>query len=120
MNNEMEQVLKQVQEGTLSVEDAMLKIKSEPFVDIDYAKVDLHRRVRQGANEVIYGAGKTPEQIAGILQVMERNAQGNVLITRMSEKAAEYVSQSHALTYYPEAKHTAFCTGEMFTLAERF
>ena len=44
MNNEMEQVLKQVQEGTLSVEDAMLKIKSEPFVDIDYAKVDLHRR----------------------------------------------------------------------------
>ena len=85
MNNEMEQVLKQVQEGTLSVEDAMLKIKSEPFVDIDYAKVDLHRRVRQGANEVIYGAGKTPEQIAGILQVMERNAQGNVLITRMSE-----------------------------------
>ena len=100
MNNEMEQVLKQVQEGTLSVEDAMLKIKSEPFVDIDYAKVDLHRR----ANEVIYGAGKTPEQIAGILQVMERNAQGNVLITRMSEKAAEYVSQSHALTYYPEAK----------------
>lgn len=104
MNNEMEQVLKQVQEGTLSVEDAMLKIKSEPFVDIDYAKVDLHRRVRQGANEVIYGAGKTPEQIAGILQVMERNAQGNVLITRMGEKAAEYVSQSHALTYYPEAK----------------
>ena len=100
MNNEMEQVLKQVQEGTLSVEDAMLKIKSEPFVDIDYAKVDLHRRVRQGANEVIYGAGKTPEQIAGILQVMERNAQGNVLITRMSETAAEYVSQSHALTYY--------------------
>ena len=42
-----------------------LKLKEAPFEDLGYAKVDFHRSVRQGAAEVIYGAGKTTEQIAG-------------------------------------------------------
>ena len=67
MGREVRDILEQVRAGGLSVEDALLQLKEKPFEDIGYAKVDFHRRVRQGAAEVIYGAGKTPEQISGIL-----------------------------------------------------
>ena len=75
MNNEIKRVLESVQTGELSVDDALLKIKAEPFEDIGFAKVDLHRKIRQGVAEVIYGAGKTPQQIIGILDVMKKNRQ---------------------------------------------
>ena len=65
MNSEIRKLLESVQAGETSVDDAMLELKKAPFEDIGYAKVDLHRKVRQGAAEVIYGAGKTPEQIGG-------------------------------------------------------
>ena len=45
-------------DGTTSPEEALLDLKEAPFEDLDYAKIDLHRSVRQGAAEVIYGAGK--------------------------------------------------------------
>ena len=104
MNNEIKKVLEAVRSGGLSVDDALLKIKTQPFEDIGYAKIDLHRKVRQGAAEVIYGAGKTPEQIAGIVDVMEKNGQSTVLITRMSAQAAAFVGQRHALDYHSDAK----------------
>ncbi len=103
MNNEVKRILEAVQSGEMSVEDALLRIKAEPFEDIGYAKVDLHRRIRQGAAEVIYGAGKTPEQINGIIDVMERNGQKTILVTRMSREAAEAVGQEHALDYHEDA-----------------
>lgn len=58
MNSEIKLILDDVKRGELSVDDAALKIKVKPFEDIGYAKVDLHRKVRQGAAEVIYGAEK--------------------------------------------------------------
>lgn len=103
MNNEIKRVLEAVSTGEMSVEDAMLKIKTEPFEDISYAKVDLHRKIRQGAAEVIYGAGKTPEQIAGIIEVMKKNGQETILVTRMSAEAAAFVSSCHKLDYHKEA-----------------
>lgn len=63
-------LLRQVSEGTVAPEDALLQLKEAPFEDLGYAKVDFHRSVRQGAAEVIYGASKTPEQIAGIAKAM--------------------------------------------------
>ena len=67
MNNlDLKGVLQQVSDGSLTVDDALLHLKELPFKnlkgfeDIGFAKVDLHRKVRQGAAEVIYGAGKTP------------------------------------------------------------
>ena len=63
MNSEVRRILEAVRSGGLDVDDALLKLKEKPFEDIGYAKVDLHRKVRQGAAEVIYGAGKTAEQI---------------------------------------------------------
>ena len=104
MNSDIRQLLQAVQAGETSVDDALLEIKKAPFEDIGYAKVDLHRKIRQGAAEVIYGAGKTPEQIAGIINTMQRNGQYRILITRMSAKAAEYVGNLYSLDYHKEPK----------------
>ena len=104
MNNEIKRVLESVQTGELSVDDALLKIKAEPFEDIGFAKVDLHRKIRQGVAEVIYGAGKTPQQIIGILDVMKKNRQDTILITRMSPEAAATVGQAHELDYHADAR----------------
>ena len=103
MSEDMRKLLEGVRDGSVSVEEAALKLKLQPFEDIGYAKVDLHRKVRQGAAEVIYGAGKTPEQIIGIAEVMRRIGQGTILITRLSEEAAKAVDEKCPLTYYKEA-----------------
>ena len=64
------------------------------FEDLDYAKIDFHRSVRQGAAEVIYGAGKTPEQIRGIVCTMGERGCRNILVTRISPEAAELLSDA--------------------------
>lgn len=97
--SELKQVLASVKDGTLSVEDALLKIKTQPFEDIGFAKVDLHRKFRQGAAEVIYGAGKTPAQMLGILRTMQAHGQKTVLITRLREEAAEEIGREIPLQY---------------------
>lgn len=99
MNSDARQLLEQVKAGTVSVDDALLALKKAPFEDIGYAKVDLHRALRQGAAEVIYGAGKTPEQIAGIVTTMLKNGQDRILITRMSQEAAQVVEGVCSLRY---------------------
>ena len=103
MHNDIRDILEHVQAGTLSVEDALLQLKQQPFEDLGYAKVDLHRKVRQGANEVIYGAGKTPEQIVGILNMMAQNGQKNVLI-RLDPEKAKAVQEKIPVTYYETAQ----------------
>ncbi len=104
MKNDIKAILESVKNGELSVESALLAIKKKPFADIGYAKVDLHRKVRQGAAEVIYGEGKTPERIVGIMESMTQNGQSAILITRLSPDAAADISSHFALTYHPEAK----------------
>lgn len=104
MNSEVKRILEAVRAGELAVDDALLKLKAAPFEDIGYAKVDLHRKVRQGAAEVIYGAGKTPEQIAGILSAMKGAGQDTVLITRLSPESAAEVARTHPLDYRPDAR----------------
>ena len=99
MNSEIRQLLERVKAGETSVEDALLQLKMEPFEDIGYAKVDMHRKVRQGAAEVIYGAGKTPEQIAGIVETMKKKGQKTILITRLSKEGAEVVAETQTLQY---------------------
>ena len=104
MSRPIKEILEEVQRGDLSVDEALLKIKTEPFADIGYAKVDLHRQVRQGAAEVIYGAGKTAEQIIGIADTMRKSGQTTVLITRLSREAAGIVGQAQPLAYHPDAR----------------
>ena len=104
MNTEIRSLLTALAEGGISVDEAMLKLKIKPFEDIGYAKVDMHRKLRQGAAEVIYGAGKSPEQIIGIASAMLNAGQDRILITRILPEAAEEVSKVHSLQYYPEAR----------------
>ena len=104
MNSEIKKTLEAVQRGEMSVDEALLKIKTEPFEDIGYAKVDLHRRARQGAAEVIYGAGKTPEQIVGIVKTMLESGQETVLITRLGKEAAQQVSREVSIDYRRDAR----------------
>ena len=85
---ELYDLLHNVKTGELSVEDAVTKIRLMPFEDIGYAKIDHHRAVRQGVGEVIYGAGKTPEQIEGIARSMQNRGQKTILITRLDEEKA--------------------------------
>ena len=103
MNSEIKLILDDVKRGELSVDDAALKIKVKPFEDIGYAKVDLHRKVRQGAAEVIYGAEKTAEQINGIASAMKDSGQEVILITRLSPEKAAQIKAVHPLTYHAEA-----------------
>ncbi|MCH5192445.1 MAG: nickel pincer cofactor biosynthesis protein LarB [Oscillospiraceae bacterium] len=104
MNTDIRKLLEGVSDGSVSVEDALLKLKTKPFEDIGYAKVDMHRKLRQGAAEVIYGAGKTPEHIIGIVDTMLKNGQDTILITRLSEEAAAIVEVTHPMTYYKDAR----------------
>ena len=80
------QLLRSVADGSTAPEDALLKLKEAPFEDLDYAKIDFHRSVRQGAAEVIYGAGKTPEQIAGIVSAMGEKGCRNILAVAYPEE----------------------------------
>lgn len=104
MSGSIKDILNKVKSGDVSVEDALLAIKKAPFEDIDFAKIDLHRGLRQGIPEVIYGEGKTPEQIIGICDVMKKNGQELIMITRLSYEKYEKVNKTHEMTYYSDAR----------------
>lgn len=96
---ELELLLNRVASGETKPEEAVLQIKTEPYRDLGFAKLDTHRGIRQGMPEVIYGAGKTKEQILQIAQAMAAEQEKTILITRMCEEAAEYVSKHMDLRY---------------------
>jgi NCAIR mutase (PurE)-related protein len=98
----VEIILNSVRDGKMSVSDAMLKLKEAPFEDLGFAKLDLHRALRQGAAEVIYGASKTPEQIVKISKSFLEHSQKTILITRMSKEAAELAKKSLEIFKYDE------------------
>lgn len=102
MNDEIKKLLEGVQNGTISVDEALHHLKIEPFRDIGYAKIDTHRTLRKGVGEVIYGAGKTSEQIIGILTIMKEAGQERILITRLSPEKSTEVQKVHDLTYYKD------------------
>ena len=97
---EIKKLLQAVAAGETSVDSALLQLKEAPFEDLGFAKLDHHRALRQGTAEVIYGAGKTPEQILKIAQAMLRHGQKTVLITRLSQQAADVLAPQLPLTYH--------------------
>lgn len=104
MKTEVKAILESVKAGDMTIDDAVLALKKEPFEDIGYAKIDTHRGMRQGAPEVIYGAGKTPKQILGIASKMKAGGQKTILITRLSKEATEIISKDLELKYYEDAR----------------
>lgn len=102
--SELIKLLREVKSGSIAPEQAAAKIKSAPFEELGYAKIDYHRELRQGAQEVIYGAGKTAEQICGILSNMLENGCRDILITRLQPEKAGILAESFELDYAEEAK----------------
>ena len=89
---EAREVLEQVRNGSLSVEEAELFFRREPFEELGYAKLDTHRRLRSGFPEVVFCAGKSPEHLKQIyLRLYE--AEGEVFGTRASAEQYELVRQ---------------------------
>lgn len=81
-----------------------MKLKTAPFEEIDIASLDHHRGIRQGASEIIYGAGKSPAQIDKIARTLWNSGQKTILITRMKKEAADCMGEDLPFTYFEEAK----------------
>jgi NCAIR mutase (PurE)-related protein len=95
--------LDRLREGELSTEEVLSRLQTFSFEDVGFAKIDHHRRIRNGHPEVIYGEGKTPGQVAEIFaRLADRNP--NVLCTRASPAAAEAVRAK-----VPEARYHELC-----------
>ncbi len=97
-------LLEAVEQHRITPEAALQKLKQAPFVDLQYAKIDLHRGLRQGVPEVIYGAGKNAEQIIGIACAMLQNGQDRILITRIDAEKAEAIAAALPLHYHEAGK----------------
>ena len=82
------QMLDEVRSGALAPRKAMERLKLLPFEDLDFAKVDHHRALRQGFAEVVFGKGKTAKQVAEIVTALLGRKPGrqNILVTRADSK----------------------------------
>jgi NCAIR mutase (PurE)-related protein len=105
-------LLRAVEKGEVSPEDALIKLRIAPFEDLGFAKVDYHRELRQGIPEVIFGQGKTPEQIAKIVQAIKDRGGKDILITRMSKEAVPAVSTVAELSYCEIGRVGVACPDE--------
>lgn len=104
MKTDLVNILRGVRDGSISIDQAELLLKEQPFIDIDYAKIDTHRKIRQGVAEIIYGAGKTSDQIIGIAGSMLDAGQELIMITRMDSNKAKAVSEHFEMNYYENAR----------------
>ena len=102
--SDIKKILELVQSGEMSVEHALIKLKTNPFEDIGFAKVDTHREIRQGVPEVIYGEGKSSQQILGIIKTMKESGQKLILITRLSKGKAEEIKKEYEIDFDDEAR----------------
>ena len=101
-SHDLAQLLESVRQGRVAPAEAVQKIRTDPFETAGgFATVDLHRGVRCGFPEVIFGQGKSPEQIEGILCVLLRHEQGG-LVTRVDPEAAV-----HLKTVFPQGEYNA-------------
>jgi pyridinium-3,5-biscarboxylic acid mononucleotide synthase len=97
----LKKLLEQVAGGHKSVDDAAVKLKHLAFQDIDYATIDHHRSLRKGFPEVIFGEGKTPEQITGIMDKMCEQ-ENVVLVTRVDKEKANHIIRNIPGAVYHE------------------
>jgi NCAIR mutase (PurE)-related protein len=99
--NRLKALLEQVRSGGVTPDAALEQIKTLPFEDLGFAKVDHHRAVRAGAPEVIFGPGKQPEHFAGIFSRLAARG-NNVLATRVN---MEQIAATRAL--FPDVEHNS-------------
>jgi pyridinium-3,5-biscarboxylic acid mononucleotide synthase len=94
---ELLKILESVKAGDLAPAKAIERLRHLPFEDLGFAKVDHHRALRQGFAEVIFGKGKTPQQVAAIVKAMlrQKDSRQNILITRADAKMFAAVKKLH-------------------------
>ena len=98
---QLRQLFEQVREGAVDVDGALHRLRHMPFEDLGFAKVDHHRALRHGMPEVIFGKGKSPDQIIAIAECLLENSR-NVLITRADAEAAVRVRERfESAEYFP-------------------
>jgi hypothetical protein len=97
----LESLLRSLKSGKVSVDEALLQLKSLPFEDLGHARVDHHRSLRKGFPEVIWGEGKTVKQILSIMRELKEKGQ-NILITRLEEKKARAIRRA-----FPKSRYSA-------------
>ena len=100
----LEELLRKVKTGKTSTDEAMAQLRSLPFEDLGYARIDHHRSLRKGFPEVIWGEGKSSIQIVSIMRQLKRKRQ-NILITRLDGKKAKAIQKIFQKSrYYPRSK----------------
>ena len=117
---ELLKILESVKAGELPPAKAIERLKHLPYEDLGFAKVDHHRALRQGFVEVIFGRGKTPQQVARIVKAMlgQKDSRQNVLVTRADRKmfaAVKKLSRTakfHALSGLITIEQSAGITGK--------
>ena len=94
--SELLKILESVKAGDLAPDKAVERLKHLPFEDLGFAKVDHHRALRQGFAEVVFGKGKTPQQVAEIVRAMLRrkDARHNILVTRADKRVFAAVQRA--------------------------
>jgi len=98
------ELLARVRAGDLTIDVALEALRDFPFADLAFAKPDLHRALRTGQAEVIFGAGKTATEIATIAERLAAHGQ-NVLVTRLdAAHAAELLQIAPGFVYHPDAR----------------
>ena len=94
-------LLESVAKGRISAEDGADKLQHIAYEDITYAHIDHHRSLRKGFPEVIFGEGKTADQIAGIMEKM-MDQENIILVTRTNAQKADLI-----LSRFPQAVYHA-------------
>ena len=106
VNEEMlEGILKEFQEGKLDLVATMERLRTLPFEDLGFAKLDHHRTLRRGFPEVIFGEGKSVDQITGIMRALLAQ-EAQVLVTRVEAAKAAAVRQEIPAAVYHELART--------------
>ncbi|NWF82639.1 MAG: nickel pincer cofactor biosynthesis protein LarB [Bryobacteraceae bacterium] len=99
--DQLKLLLEGVRSGEVDIDTAMDRMRHMPFENLGFATIDHHRAIRVGLPEVIFGKGKTPEQIAAIMGKLAERA-SNVLATRVAPEAHELVRASIPdVEYFP-------------------
>ncbi|MDO5409806.1 MAG: nickel pincer cofactor biosynthesis protein LarB [Lachnospiraceae bacterium] len=102
---ELKNILLQVQSSALGVDEALDQIKEMPYHNLEYARIDYHRELRNGFPEVIYSPGKSLEQIQGIVTDMLKRTDSNILASRADQSVYEAILQvTDQAIYYKEAR----------------
>jgi NCAIR mutase (PurE)-related protein len=105
-------LLEAVRQGRLAVSDAVERLRTLPFEDVGFAKIDHHRTLRNGFPEVIFGQGKKTAQIIEIASRM-RDRGDSVLVTRLEADMADEIRRALPdATYHPEARALTLMVGK--------